>query len=127
MPILSDTVLEIFRSRLGRKVVGILSKNDYVFATRTGMRISAKNLQRDFQKICLKAGIEDFVFHDPRHTFGTWLAQNGVDIYTIARYMGHKDLVSTKRYTHHNAESLRAGIGVIGKMTQNLQRIRVDA
>jgi integrase len=128
IPILSDTVLEIFRNRLGRKVVGILSRNDYVFATKTGRRISARNLQRDFQKICLKAGIEDFIFHDLRHTFGTWLAQNGVDIYTIARYMGHKDLVSTKRYTHHNAESLRAGVGIIEKMTENLQRIaRVDA
>lgn len=65
----------------------------------------------------------DLVFHDLRHTFGTWLAQNGVDIYTIARYMGHKSLESTKRYLHHNAESLRASTGIIEKMTEKLQRM----
>ena len=89
----------------------------------SGRRVSARNVQRDFRKACRKAGIEDFVFHDLRHTFGTWLAQNGVDIYTIARYMGHEDLESTKRYTHHNAESLRVSIGTIEKMTGALKAI----
>jgi integrase len=123
IPVLSDMVMEILRSRLGRKAVGAESKNDYVFATKSEKRISATNFQRDFKKICVKAEIEDLVPHDLRHTFGTWLAQNGVDIYAIARYMGHKDLVSTKRYLHHNAESLRANIGTVEKMTGKLQRI----
>lgn len=124
IPILSETVLEILKSRLDGKVVSISQpRQNYVFATRSGKRISARNLQRDFRKACQKAEITDFVFHDLRHTFGTWLAQNGVDIYTIARYMGHEDLESTKRYTHHNAESLRVSIGSIEKMTSKLNTI----
>ncbi|HUJ90048.1 MAG TPA: tyrosine-type recombinase/integrase [Syntrophorhabdales bacterium] len=58
-----------------------------------------------------------------RHTFGAWLAQDGRETYTIARYAGHKGLECTKRYLHHNAESLRASIGTIEKMTGTLQRI----
>lgn len=80
------------------KVVRIAHpRESLVFTTSSGKRVSALNVQRDFRKACRKAGIENFVFHDLRHTFGTWLAQNGVDIYTIARYMGHEDLESTKR------------------------------
>jgi len=123
IPILSDTVVDILRRRLDRKVVGIQPKNDYVFTTKSGRRISARNLQREFTNACIKAEIEDLVFHDLRHTFGTWLSQNAVDIYTIARYMGHKSLESTKRYLHHNAESLKAAIGTIEKMTEKLQRM----
>ncbi len=124
IPILSETVVEILRRRLDdRKVVSIQPQNDYVFTTRSGRRISARNLQRAFDEACVRAAIEDLVFHDLRHTFGTWLAQNGVDIYTIARYIGHKSLESTKRYLHHNAESLKAAIGTIEKMTGRLQRI----
>jgi len=125
IPILSETVLEIFKHRLDEKVISISQPrgHNYAFATRSGRRISARNLQRDFRRACKKAEITDFVFHDLRHTFGTWLAQNGVDIYTIARYMGHEDLDSTRRYTHHNAESLRASIGSVEKMTGKLNRV----
>lgn len=123
IPILSETVVRIQRHRLNGKVVGIQPANDYVFATRSGRRISARNLQRALEKACAMAAIDDLVFHDLRHTFGTWLAQNGVDIYTIARYMGHRSLESTKRYLHHNAESLKAAIGTIEKMIEKLQRI----
>jgi integrase len=125
IPIMSETVLEIFKNRLDEKVISISQPRgqNYVFATRSGRRISARNLQRDFRRACKKAKITDFVFHDLRHTFGTWLAQNGVDIYVIARFMGHEDLDSTRRYTHHNAESLRASIGSIEKMTGKLERM----
>ncbi len=34
--------------------------------------------------------------------------------------MGHEDLESTKRYTHHNVESLRVNIGMFKKMTGKL-------
>jgi len=37
--------------------------------------------------------------------------------------MGHKSPESTKRYLHHNAESLKAAIGTIEKMTGRLERI----
>ncbi len=85
-------------------------KNDLVFTSTVGTRIDGDNLRRAFKKALKKAGIEDFHFHDLRHTFATRLAQNGVDIYTISKLLGHKDIRMTQRYAHHCPESLRVGI-----------------
>ena len=54
--------------------------------------ISPTQVTRTFVRVCQKVGIEDFSFHDLRHTTGSWLAMSGKDIYTIAKVLGHKDL-----------------------------------
>ena len=51
--------------------------------------------------------------HDLRHTAGSRMAQSGVDIYTIAKILGHKTLTMTMRYSHHNVESLRHGVDAL--------------
>lgn len=38
--------------------------------------------------------------HDLRHTYGSWLAEDGVPPHQIGALMGHKSLRSTERYTH---------------------------
>lgn len=44
--------------------------------------------------------------HVLRHCFATHAMENGVDIYTIKRWMGHGALVTTGRYMHVTAEHL---------------------
>ncbi len=85
----------------------------YVFCTAKGTQIMPRNLQREFAVAVRKAGIENFRFHDLRHTFATRLAQNGVDLYAIAKLLGHKDISTTQRYAHHSPESLRPFIDVL--------------
>ena len=41
-----------------------------------------------------------FRIHDLRHTFGTTLAAEGVDIVTIKDLMGHADITTTMKYLH---------------------------
>lgn len=64
-----------------------------------------------------KANIENFRFHDLRHTFATRLSQAGVDLYKVAKLLGHKDIRVTQRYAHHNTESLRDGVEVLDKIS----------
>lgn len=88
-------------------------KNDLVFLSSNGTKINRHNLWRAFRKVLDDAGIQDFTFHDLRHTFATRLVQRGEDIYKVAKLMGHKDIRMTQRYAHHSSESLRSGVDVL--------------
>nr|WP_246341398.1 site-specific integrase [Simiduia aestuariiviva] len=47
-----------------------------------------------------KAEIENFKFHDLRHTTASYLAMNGASLAEIADILGHKTLSMVKRYAH---------------------------
>jgi integrase len=47
-----------------------------------------------------KAEIEDFRFHDLRHSAASYLAMNGASLAEIAEVLGHKTLQMVKRYAH---------------------------
>lgn len=46
------------------------------------------------------AGIQDFRFHDLRHSAASYLAMNGASLAEIAEVLGHKTLSMVKRYAH---------------------------
>ena len=53
------------------------------------------------------------VFHTLRHTFGSWLAQKGVPLYTIAELMGHSTLEMTQRYAKLSPDSKREAVALL--------------
>ena len=53
-----------------------------------------------FREACERAGVEDFRFHDLRHTAASWIAMNGGTLAEIAEVLGHKTLQMVRRYTH---------------------------
>lgn len=87
--------------------------HDLVFTSSVGTKIDSDNLGRAFESVLEKVDIQDFHFHDLRHTFATRLAQRGIDIYKISKLLGHKDIRMTQRYSHHCPESLRDGVQVL--------------
>ena len=72
-------------------------------------------LKDGFPRAVKKAGLDDFRFHDLRHTFATRLVQNGVDLYKVKELLGHKTITMTMRYAHHCPESLRSSIETLDK------------
>jgi integrase len=51
-----------------------------------------------FLKACRRTGIEDFRFHDLRHTFNTNMRKAGVDQSVIMKLTGHKTAAMFHRY-----------------------------
>jgi integrase len=45
-------------------------------------------VEGSFEDLLERAGIEDFRFHDLRHTFASWYMMNG-DLYELAKILGH--------------------------------------
>ncbi len=69
--------------------------------------VTESALKDAFDRAALKAKLENFHFHDLRHTFATRLAQSEVDLYKVQKLMGHKSIKMTERYAHHSPESLK--------------------
>jgi len=64
------------------------------------------------------ADIEDFHFHDLRHTTASMLAAQGASLLEIADVLGHKTLAMVKRYSHlvvdHKAKVIEKMIAAKG-------------
>ena len=56
--------------------------------------------RKHWDKAVAAAQLENFRFHDLRHTCASYLAQNGGSLLQIADVLGHKQLEVTKRYSH---------------------------
>jgi site-specific recombinase XerD len=70
--------------------------------------------RRWFEKSCRAAGIEDFHWHDLRHTFASRLVMAGVDIRTVQELLGHKSITMTMRYSHLSPDHRQAAAEKIG-------------
>lgn len=106
----NNTIMELFKRRTKVRPV---NGSNFVFFNNAGNLIDAGKLKRVFIRTVREAGIKNFRFHDLRHTFATRLVQQGVDLYKVAKLLGHKDISTTQRYAHHYPESLRDGVEVL--------------
>lgn len=117
---LTKRVREMLSSKNARQKVRALREN-VVFSNGTGQPINIHELRWGFESALKAAGIGDFRWHDLRHSFATRLAQNGVDLFTIQKLLGHKSFAMTQRYAHHCEESLRRGITVLDGYVEGLK------
>lgn len=58
------------------------------------------DIRTAWENALIKAKIEDFRFHDLRHSAASYLAMNGATLSEIADVLGHKTLQMVKRYAH---------------------------
>lgn len=70
-----------------------------------------RNIQASFAWARKKAGMDHVRIHDLRHTFGSWLAQQEIQLPTIMELMGHKSAATAKRYLHLSAQAKKNAIG----------------
>src|SRR5262249_19739739 len=69
-----------------------------------------RRLEAEFKKRALACGWDDVTFHTLRHTFASHAAMSGVDLVTLARLLGHRNLNMVKRYAHLAPDHLHAAV-----------------
>ena len=94
---INDTLAEMLK---GLRVKNQL-QSPYVFCIKSGGKLTnIGSVQRSFERARKKADIDDFRFHDLRHTFASWLVMRGASLKVVQELLGHKSLTMTLRYSH---------------------------
>ena len=68
------------------------------------------SIRKTFDTAVANAGLAGVTRHTLRHTFATWAAQAGVDIWKIAGILGDDERTVRKNYAHHSPEYLRDAV-----------------
>ena len=89
---------------------------DMVFPGRGGVKRSwvSNAFERAVKELGFNEGVGDprqrVVFHSLRHTFASWLVEQGTDLYSVKELMGHSTLSMTERYSHLAPDTLRKAV-----------------
>lgn len=80
-----------------------------------GKQLNRLKVSRDFKRFVRKAGLgEELHFHSLRHTFASWLVEQGVSLYEVQKMMGHSSIMVTEKYSHLDVGNLHGSINKIG-------------
>jgi site-specific recombinase XerD len=83
-----------------------------LFLSRRGGRLTTDAIGDVIAGITAAAGLDDHVTaHVLRHTFGTSMVRDGVDLVTVAQLMGHARLETTRGYVLPTEEDLERAVG----------------
>ena len=97
---MSDVVFNLMSAKAGR-VTG-----EYVF-TKKGQKINDDHATKKLKKYVVDAKLPNGLhFHSLRHTFASWLVQDGVSLYEVQKLLGHSNIAVTQVYSHLQPEQL---------------------
>jgi len=102
---MNQTVYETLSSLPGPKAEG------FVFRKRDGRAWG--NIRTAFEGACREAKIEDFKFHDLRHTCASWLVMKGRSLKEVQEILGHREFSMTLRYAHLSPDRLRDAVATL--------------
>jgi integrase len=101
---LNDTACKVLRDQIGRHSKWVFvhtepkTRSDGTIApAMRKMRVDSNTAWRLAKK---RAGIENFRFHDLRHTWASWLIQSGVPLSILQEMGGWESIEMVRRYAH---------------------------
>src|SRR5690625_2564468 len=72
------------------------------------------NIQKPWERIRKRAGLDDVRLHDLRHSYASVAAMAGQSLPQIGAQLGHSQPQTTKRYAHFADRSLAEAASAVG-------------
>jgi site-specific recombinase XerD len=95
---------------------GIDSRGEYVF-TLNGKQIDGHWASELLKRYIKRSKLQESAlhFHSLRHSFASWLVQDGVSLFAVKELLGHTDIKTTQIYTHLQRSHLHDAVSVLDK------------
>jgi integrase/recombinase XerD len=81
--------------------------SSWVFPSGKGQVLGRNEMLRRLKRVAEAAGVSGANLHRFRHTYATRQLQNGCDVVTLQRLMGHSDIETTMRYLDPDLSLMR--------------------
>ena len=104
----SDKVREVLTHYISFRQAYDKYKEPALLISKKGLRLSARQLQREFASIRKVNDLPDwFTPHALRHAFASAVLNNGASLSVVQQLLGHQSIQSTTVYTHVNLEGIK--------------------
>ncbi|HEI9848872.1 TPA: site-specific integrase [Serratia marcescens] len=114
---LNDTACAVLRRQIG-------NHHRWVFVHKDPVRKMRVDSNTAWRAALRRSGIDDFRFHDLRHTWASWLIQAGVPLSALQEMGGWESIEMVQRYAHlapnHLTEHARQIDAIFGGLVPNL-------
>jgi len=106
---LSAAAMDLLRS------IKRLPGNPYVFPSPTNEK-PCMTLQSEWERIRHRAGLTEVRLHDLRHTYASFLVNQGVSLFVVQGLLGHTSAKTTQRYAHLAPKTLLDAAEIVGSL-----------
>ena len=117
---LAPQAVALLQQRLAdRRATPLRPGDTLVFQLTAGNQKAREGkLDRAWQRIRIKAGLEGVRLHDLRHTTASLLVGQGLSLPVIGAMLGHSRAATTQRYAHLADQPLRDAAEIVGRLVR---------
>ena len=117
-PIFAEVLAEwkIEQEKIKQKAGTLWNNFDFIITNFQGKMRNIGYPTKICNKFEAKNNLHHLKFHGLRHTCGSLMVANGVDIETVKTILGHEDIKTTKIYVHPYEKNLRSAADILEKV-----------
>ncbi|MBN4867508.1 site-specific integrase [Providencia stuartii] len=101
---LNDTACQVLRAQIGKHHKWVFVHTEATYKIDGTLTPKVRKMRvdnnRSWRSALKRAGIENFRFHDLRHTWASWLVQAGVPLSVLQEMGGWESIEMVLRYAH---------------------------